>query len=265
MKLGKRKGKTWAEGVEATLFVPYTPKSALARELQEMDDQFSNMMKIPRVKIIERAGRTIMDILGRPDPWAGQDCGRKGCWPCSNISKEGKKSKGKCRKEGLVYRIQCLDCQKQGVLVEYWGETSRSAFQRGNEHRKAMRDKNPDSPMSQHMEVCHGGREPHMEMTVIKMHRKALPRQIHEAVMISRSTADILLNNKSEWSKDKTPRVKVNTSMEDKKREEREKVIEERVRQKEEEMYLEVQPPVNPDVTRDQEVLEQEQLEYQHQ
>ena len=116
VKLGKRKGKTWAEGVEATLFVPYTPKSALARELQEMEDQFSEMMKVPRIKIIERAGRTIMDVLGRPDPWAGQDCGRKGCWPCSGTSKEGMKSKGKCRKEGLVYRILCHDCQKQGVL-----------------------------------------------------------------------------------------------------------------------------------------------------
>jgi hypothetical protein len=116
-----------------------------------------------------------------------------------------------------------------------------------------MRDKNPDSPMSQHMEVCHGGREPHMEMTVMKMHRKALSRQIHEAVIISRSSADILLNNKSEWSKDKTPRVKVNTSKEEKKREEKEKVIEEKMRKIEDE-----------GVNRDHEVVEQVQSE-QHQ
>ena len=85
-----------------------------------------------------------------------------------------------------------------------------------------------------------------MEMTIVKMHKKALSRQIHEAVMISKSAADILLNNKSEWSKDKIPRVKVNTRGDEKKREEKEKAVEEQVRRKEEEMRGQMQPPMSP-------------------
>ena len=66
-----RKGKTWADGIE---------------------DKLSAVLKIPKVKIVERAGRTIQDILGKPDPWAGQACGRD-CWICENTSKEGMKSR----------------------------------------------------------------------------------------------------------------------------------------------------------------------------
>ena len=63
--------------IEAVMFVPHTPGGLLVKQLQEKEDMFSHMHKIGRVKMIERGGKRLKDILtikipGQVDLAAGQ-------------------------------------------------------------------------------------------------------------------------------------------------------------------------------------------------
>ena len=47
--------------------------------------------------------------------------------------------------------------------------------------------------------MAHGGEKVDFTMTALRSFRSCLKRQVNEAVRISSSQADILLNSKSEW------------------------------------------------------------------
>merc|ERR1712105_61528 len=99
--------------------------------------------------------------LGKSNLWAGQwHCPRNDCAVCKGrawIAEETEqlrdrpkehprlaKSKTKalpiCTKEGVVYTIECTTCRKEGRKRIYWGESSRSGYQRGCEHEKEISD-----------------------------------------------------------------------------------------------------------------------------
>ena len=42
-----------------------------------------------RIKIVERGGKKLVDILHKANPWAGQDCQREGCLLCKTKIDEG--------------------------------------------------------------------------------------------------------------------------------------------------------------------------------
>ena len=67
----------------------------------------------------------------RNNPWGNRKCERENCL-CCPYSKEGKG--GTCRREGVVYTIVCIKCEGEGKKAEYWGETSRTGYERGEEH-----------------------------------------------------------------------------------------------------------------------------------
>ena len=54
--------------VEGVLFVPRTPDGALVQQIQKAENEFSKMMKLPRVRVVERVGRKLLQILCRSDP-----------------------------------------------------------------------------------------------------------------------------------------------------------------------------------------------------
>merc|ERR1712002_358906 len=122
-----------------------------------------------------------------------------------------------------------------GVVCEYIGETSRSTYERSIEHQRALRNKDQKSPLYKHMEECHPGKEPNLLMKILRLHRKALSRQIHEALLISKSKTEILLNKKSEWSKSRKRMTNKCKHNEEAVQEEIEKVAEEKVRKRHEE------------------------------
>ena len=102
--------------------------------LQKADDQMTKILDTPAVKFVERGGTTIMEDLGRTNPWS-QDwfCPRKECAPCNGryflaqeeeeetlarVGKEGKNkpllprqdkiAKPSCVTEGINYDIECI-------------------------------------------------------------------------------------------------------------------------------------------------------------
>ena len=110
-----------------------------------------------KIKIVEKGGTKLVDILHKPNPWAGQDCGREGCLLCKSRKEEGRKDKQDCRKRNLVYKTTCQTCKERKEaeiddkykdedkkkieerkrnmkMYVYIGETNRSAYERGREH-----------------------------------------------------------------------------------------------------------------------------------
>ena len=75
----------------------------------------------------------------------------------------------------------------------YGGVTSRTIFERANEHwgaargSKAAGDK---SHIAKHQELIHDGPEPNFMMRVVKFHNTALSRQTGEAVRIRRRVGE---------------------------------------------------------------------------
>ena len=190
--------------IETVMFVPHTPAGELARLLQEADDKFTRGKGMGRIKMVERGGTTLKDILCKNNPWAAEGCGRgQDCFPC-----RGEAGKcGRCQQEGIVYRITCEECKTRGICSEYIGESSRTAYLRGGEHLADLETKNTKSPLWKHCVEHHDRAVVNFSMRVIRGHRTALTRQVHESVAIESSKADILLNSKSEYNGSKIPRI----------------------------------------------------------
>ena len=73
--------------IETIIFIPTTPDSTLKTSLQNQDNQLAQATNTPQVRFVERAGTTIMEELGRNNPWATDwFCPRKDCLPCQGMA-----------------------------------------------------------------------------------------------------------------------------------------------------------------------------------
>lgn len=212
----KRKEKKWKKNkdmkkkvsekeVETVLFLPRTRDSKLSKKIQAVDDKFAKLQGMKRIKVVERVGRKLESILMRNDPWGGNECRRQECGICGG-GEDGKK--GRCLREGIVYSIECLKCKREGTEGRYYGESSRSGYERYTEHERAIRRRWKDHPVTKHMAEVHPDDEvPEVTMKVESYHSKAMERQVSEAVKIARNTAEYVLNDKSEWNLAYIPQI----------------------------------------------------------
>ena len=85
--------------IMSVLFVPHTEKSTLAKRMRA---KLANIEKIGKlkVKIVERAGEKIVDLLHRSDAWSNRDCDREDCLICESTPEDGKK--GFCRRRNVT-------------------------------------------------------------------------------------------------------------------------------------------------------------------
>ena len=98
--------------VKAVMFVPFTRHSELAKRLKENEERMEKMTGY-RMKIVEKGGTKLVDILHKSNPWAGEDCGRKNCLLCTTKKEEGKTNSQDCRRRNCVYETKCLTCWKR--------------------------------------------------------------------------------------------------------------------------------------------------------
>ena len=152
------------------MFVPYTPGGELARRLREAENDMEKQTGV-KLKIVERTGVKIIDLLHKSDPWIGQDCGRQGCLLCRTKIATGKYLTQDCHKRCVIYQTWCLTCErrdkekieegedtdevkkekmKKVQLYTYIGETSRSFYERGLEHLRDKEEMKMDSHMLKH-------------------------------------------------------------------------------------------------------------------
>ena len=214
--------------VEATLMVPFTPGSGLKKSIQRAEDDYCAATGSKRIRVIERGGSRLLDLLGRNDPWASQrTCGDEACVTCTSRTwirertKEAKKrgeelpaamlksGSHQCRREGLNYSLQCLTCLKEGCRTLYRGEASRSGRQRHGEHWRDLQDGVVTSPMVIHSIQEHGGIMPSLLAVIDRIEPSPLYRAARESVAISRlGMGPSNLNRCQEWG---APRVPVIT------------------------------------------------------
>ena len=102
----KKKFKPKSTEIETVtvMFVSQTPNGELAKKLQKVENEISRFTG-ERVRICERGGKTIREILHKSNPWSGGPCGRKNCLPC--INGDGKQD---CFVKNCVYDMICLEC-----------------------------------------------------------------------------------------------------------------------------------------------------------
>ena len=117
-------------------------------------------------------------------------------WP-----KEDYRSLPGCTQEGCNYVIECLKCRKEGLRRRYYGETSRSPFQRGTEHMKEILDGQATHPLTIHFREEHGGVQQEVLFRILSRQLSPLERQVVESLNILKASAvsEECLNLKSEW------------------------------------------------------------------
>ena len=241
------------------IFCPYTKGGELAKQLREAEE---NMEKATgyRMKIVEEIGEKVMDKLHSSNPWRGEDCKREGCILCETKVMTDKGKKQDCHKRSVVYETWCETCYRQEErrieeeevedtekelrkkkikVHKYIGETARSAYERGMEHRLALEKMDEDSHMMKHVATYHEGEEIEevkFGMRVVSFCRTPLERQVLESVKIQEERQkNITMNSRSEYSRSKIPRLtaKMGDDEYDERREnekKEDKLIEENVR-----------------------------------
>ena len=89
-------------------------------------------------------------MLQRPNPTAGQKCGKESSKkdPCNMCAQTGG---GKlCHKCNVMYKYKCNKCG-----CEYIGETSQNFYSRDQKHMKKYNENSKESFMFNHQKECH--------------------------------------------------------------------------------------------------------------
>ena len=187
----------------SVVFVPSTPGSSLMKSVPVLEEQ-NNQGRKNRIKFVEKAGRTVRNVVARNYPWSFEKCNSEECFQCTTCSSP----KISCRKPGIAYIITCNICRLNGVNAEYQGETSKSAFTRGKKHLDEFKAYLKTNCMVIHNITHHqSSKTLNFEMTVVKAVRGPMDRQIDESIRIKDSTAHIIMNSGSEWRGDAVPRA----------------------------------------------------------
>ena len=106
------------EHVKAVIFVPYTRGSTLAKRMREAEVKLQSMTGY-RLKVVERSGTKLQDILHKSDPWQGQDCERPDCLLCKTKLTTGKNTSQDCSKRSLVYETWCMTFLERDEIARY--------------------------------------------------------------------------------------------------------------------------------------------------
>ena len=193
-KVDKR--KTWYEkgGYEAVVFVPATPKSKLAKSYKAKIKESGI-----KIKVVERAGRKIKNILQVNDPLSHKKCNKEdNCLVCNT-------GKGSCRSSSINYSIRCIDSKCEHI---YHGHSSKNGYSRGKEHNEDLKMKREKSVMWKHCKEKHGGKIKRFKMDIKRVNRNdPTKRQITEAIFINKTQPNISMNERTEWNYINLPRL----------------------------------------------------------
>jgi hypothetical protein len=172
--------------------VDQTKGGILAKKIKEQEDRLETLTGF-RVKIVEQGGKQLSQVFPT-NPWAGQICGREECWTW----KQGDEIPIICFSRNILYESHCSICtEERGVEKKtdkmadlmgkklkgrgiYVGESSRSLFERSQEHLTDGTNKHTDSQMYKHWLDSHPEEIslPEFKFKLISTYQDCLTRQI---------------------------------------------------------------------------------------
>jgi hypothetical protein len=196
---------------KSVLFVAPTPGGLLAKQLRQREAELNKNNK-ERIKIEEKGGLKIKDILGSKNPFQKSKCVQKTCPLCTSskyIETSEEEIKIPCNSNNIGYRWTCLTCKEKNILKVYEGETGRSARIRGAEHVKELEGEKHKSVLFKHKMTDHKNEDVKFQMKITNKFKDALTRQANEAVRISSVPEANSLNSKSEFNHPPMARVVV--------------------------------------------------------
>ena len=91
-----------SEPPKAVLFVQSTPNSELAHDIRKVIQDLKPWTGI-NIKVVERAGDKLQDLLHRSNPWDNIDCKREDCFLCNSACSDDKFIPKDCHKRSAVY------------------------------------------------------------------------------------------------------------------------------------------------------------------
>ena len=176
-------------GYEAVLFIPATPDSKLSGLMKCRIREESSI----KIKVVEKSGKKIKQILQKNDPLADLICYKPECAVCSTSKKGG------CRSSGVTYKVICDS--ENPCKFSYTGQTGKNGYTRGNEHLEDYRKKDACSVMWKHCQNSHVGKKQKFSMEVVDRCRgDPTKRQILEAIRIKNSDVASSMNDRNEWN-----------------------------------------------------------------
>ena len=190
---------------KSVLFVPPTPGGVLAKQMKAREGEINRNNK-ERIKIVEKSGQKLENILSKKDPFKKEKCAVKSCPICEN---QNRKMDILCNTNNIGYRWQCDTCKARDKTKIYEGESSRSARLRGLEHLSSYKNKNSDSVLYKHKILEHAHEDVNFSMEITGVFKDALTRQSDEAVRIYARKNEELLNSKSEFNHPPVARIVV--------------------------------------------------------
>ena len=102
---------------KAVLFVQYTKNGELASDLRKVVQDLRPWTKL-NLKIVERSGQKLQDLLCKSNPWDSTDCGRDMCFTCTSSAKDEKSPYKSCFKRSIVYETWCNSCLLKSDVVD---------------------------------------------------------------------------------------------------------------------------------------------------
>jgi hypothetical protein len=196
---------------KSVLFVTPTPGGVLAKELQKREEELNKNTK-ERIKIVEKGGLKMKDILAPKNPFKKSNCNKKTCPLCTKsefVDTHLDEVKIPCSTNNVGYRWLCLTCEERDKVKVYDGETGRSARLRGGEHLRDLEKKREKSVLYKHKMSDHPHENVKFKMEITKKFKDALTRQANEAVRIFSRPSHETLNSKSEFNHPPLSRVVV--------------------------------------------------------
>ena len=168
--------------------IPVTPFSKLKRKIEQRLKAIKTKRKI---KIVEKPGQKFIEIVKKNS--MKQDKTRCKDPDCIMGNTQ---NGGNCRKNEVVYKITCKECQDT-----YIGETARNGHSRGLEHSKDSKSENSEekekSVLLRHMTEKHGGKVIKIDMKSIASYQHdPLSKQCSEAIHIKNIDPSKCINNK---------------------------------------------------------------------
>jgi hypothetical protein len=176
---------------DSVMFVDATSKSAMKKRVEQVVRRLKLL-----IKVVEKAGVTIKDLLQRSNPFGLKDCGRYECLMFAQGDID-------CRTRGCVYEYLCEDCERM-----YRGQTGRSIYERNVEQLDAWIEQDDECPLQRHANVYHNGGNFEVSIKLLaNCFGKPSRRLITEAVMIDEIPEGRTMNNRAEWSYIKLAKV----------------------------------------------------------